>query len=203
VAVVEVAAAGGLGLAASGDHDAPASTRGTGELVVAARDSGAGLVLIAAGGSGVTDGGLGAIEAIEEAEGIGATRLRVLCDVRTREVSMTEAAGGLPGGLRAAFDAELVTGAGQVLDAIDFDARMRAARAVVTGEGRLGEQSLAGRLVAEVATRARQAGVPCHAVVGRRELDDFGARMLDLQQIIEARTSSELEAAGRRLAEVL
>ena len=51
---------------------------------------------------------------------------------------------------------------------------MRAARAVVTGEGKLDEQTLEGKLVSEIATRARQAGVPCYAIVGTRELDPFG-----------------------------
>jgi glycerate kinase len=120
-----------------------------------------------------------------------------------RGVPMTGAAGGLSGGLWAAFGAELVPGAAFVLDALDFDPRMRAARAVVTGEGRIDQQSLAGKLVSEIATRARQAGVPCYAVVGRRELDAFGARVLDLQAILEARTLPELEAAGRQLAEIV
>ena len=120
-----------------------------------------------------------------------------------RGVTMSGAAGGLAGGLWGAFGAELVPGASFVLDAIGFDGRMRAARAVVTGEGRLDQQSLAGKLVSEVATRARQGGVPCHAVVGSRELDAFGARVLDLQAVIEASTLEELKAAGRRLAELV
>jgi glycerate 2-kinase len=118
-------------------------------------------------------------------------------------VPMTGAAGGLSGGLWATFGAELVPGAAFVLDAVDFDLRMRRARAVVTGEGKLDQQSLAGKLVSEVATRARQSGVPCYAVVGRRELDAFGARVLDLQMVIEAGTVGRLRAAGRKLAEVL
>ena len=73
-----------------------------------------------------------------------------------------------------------------MLDAVEFDRRMRAARAVVTGEGKLDEQSLAGKLVSEIATRARQSGVPCYAIVGTRELDSFGARVLDLQVVLEA-----------------
>jgi glycerate kinase len=115
-------------------------------------------------------------------------------------VPMTGAAGGLSGGLWGAFGAELVSGAAFVLDALDFDTRLRAARAVVTGEGTIDRQSLAGKLVSEIATRARQSGVPCYAVVGRRELDAFGARMLDLQVILEASTLDDLEAAGRGLA---
>lgn len=120
-----------------------------------------------------------------------------------RGVPMTGAAGGLSGGLWAEFDAELMPGAQFVLDAVDFDRRMRAARAVVTGEGKLDQQSLAGKVVSEVSTRARQAGVPCHAIVGTRELDAFGVRVLDLQAVFEAGTPRRLSAAARRLADVL
>jgi glycerate kinase len=120
-----------------------------------------------------------------------------------RGVPMTGAAGGLAGGLWATFGAELVPGAGFVLDTVGFDGRMRRARAVVTGEGKLDSQSLVGKVVSEVATRARQAGVPCHAIVGTRELDDFGARILDLQTVLEASTLEEIEDAGRRLAELI
>jgi glycerate kinase len=120
-----------------------------------------------------------------------------------RGVPMTGAAGGLSGGLWAEFGAELMPGAPFVLDAVDFDHRMRAARAVVTGEGKLDQQSLAGKVVSEVSTRARQAGVPCHAIVGTGELDSFGVRVLDLQAVFEASTPPQIIAAGRRLAGVL
>jgi glycerate 2-kinase len=120
-----------------------------------------------------------------------------------RGLPMTGAAGGLSGALWAQFGAELVPGAAFVLELLDFDHRMRAARAVVTGEGRLDQQSLAGKAVSEVATRARQAGVPCYAIVGERELDAFGARILDLQAVLEAGTPRQLTAAGRRLAELM
>ena len=64
-------------------------------------------------------------------------------------------------------------------------------------------ESLAGKVVSEVSTRARQAGVPCHAIVGTRELDSFGVRVLDLQAVFEASTPRQISAAARRLAEVL
>jgi glycerate kinase len=116
---------------------------------------------------------------------------------------MTGAAGGLSGGLWGAFGAELVPGAAWVLDRLDFDRRMRAARAVVGGEGRLDQQSLSGKALSEVATRSRQAGVPCHAIVGQRALDSFGARILDLQAVLEAGTLRRIETAARRLAAVI
>src|SRR4051794_7627944 len=83
-ALVEMAAASGLGLVAEAERDAwAASTRGTGELIAAAVAAGAGVVLVAVGGSGTTDGGAGALKAIEEAGGLGGARIVVLCDVRT------------------------------------------------------------------------------------------------------------------------
>lgn len=119
-----------------------------------------------------------------------------------RGIPMTGAAGGLSGGLWAAFGAELQAGAPFVLETLGFDQRLRQARAVVTGEGKLDEQSLAGKAISEVATRARQSGVPCHAVVGSRALDSFGARVLDLQAVLEASSLKQLQTAGRRLAAI-
>jgi glycerate kinase len=242
VAIVETAAASGLHLVSERDRDPfAASTRGTGELIIAAVQAGARVIYLGVGGSATTDGGAGAIKAIRAAGGLDGARLVVLCDVRTgfedaarvfgpqkgaspddvrrltarlgalarrlerdpRGVPMTGAAGGLSGGLWAAFGAELVAGAPFILDAIEFDRRMRAARAVITGEGKLDQQSLAGKAVSEVATRARQSGVPCYAVVGRREMDSFGMRVLDLQVVEEAGTLEEMEKAGERLAEVV
>jgi glycerate 2-kinase len=117
-----------------------------------------------------------------------------------RGVPFTGAAGGLSGGLWAALGAELVPGAAFVLDAVGFDARLSSARAVVAGEGRLDQQSLAGKALSEIATRARQTGVPSHAIVGSNGLDAFGLRILDLQAVLEAGTPRDLEAAGRRLS---
>ena len=80
-AVVEVAAASGLGLVDEQERDAErASSAGTGELITAAAGAGAGRILVAAGGSATTDGGRGAIDAIEAAGGLGDTHLEVLCD---------------------------------------------------------------------------------------------------------------------------
>lgn len=236
-AVVEMAQASGLGLVEEADRDAwAASTRGTGELIGAAVAAGAERVIVTVGGSATTDGGAGALEALDEA-GIEGVELDVLCDVRVpfeaapsmfgpqkgagpelvkrlerrldelaqklprdpRGEPMTGAAGGLSGGLWAGRGARLVPGAPYVLDAIGFDEQMRAAAFVVTGEGALDEQTLQGKIVGEVATRCRQGGVTCHAIVGRNKLDPFGERIIDLASVTEATTLEELEAAGRAL----
>ncbi len=88
-----------------------------------------------------------------------------------------------------------------MLDRLGYDALMRASAFVVTGEGRLDRQTLQGKIVGEVATRARQAGVRCNAIVGSRALSPFEARIIDLETVTEATTVRELEAAGRELAQ--
>ncbi|MFL5828132.1 MAG: glycerate kinase [Thermoleophilaceae bacterium] len=235
--VVEMAEASGLGLVEETERDAfAASTRGTGELIVAAAEAGARTVLVTVGGSATTDGGAGALAALDEA-GVK-PKLEVLCDVRTpfelaprvfapqkgadgdtvkrlelrlarlardaprdpRGVPMTGAAGGLSGGLWAYRGAKLLPGAPYVLDAVGFDSAMRESRFVVTGEGRLDEQTLEGKAVGEVATRCRQGGVGCHAVVGEDALDGFLERVIDLASVREAATLAQIEAAGRSLA---
>jgi glycerate 2-kinase len=80
-AVVEMAQASGLALVAESERDAwGASTRGTGELIVAAARAGAERVLVGVGGSATTDGGAGAVAALREA-GVR-PELVVMCDVR-------------------------------------------------------------------------------------------------------------------------
>jgi glycerate 2-kinase len=91
-----------------------------------------------------------------------------------------------------------------VLEALDIDPRLRAARAVIVGTGRLDGRALRGAVEGEVAVRARQAGVPCHMVTGTRALDLFATRILDLQRIVEAADVAAIEAqTGSALAPVL
>jgi glycerate kinase len=80
---------------------------------------------------------------------------------------------------------------------------MRRSRAVVVAADRLEEQMLAGSVTFEIATRARQAGVPAYAVTAENRLDRFDARILDLQVILQARDARALAAAGRKLAQVV
>jgi glycerate kinase len=82
IALVEAAEASGLSRIAAGERDAfAASSRGTGELIVAACEAGASHVLVAVGGTATTDGGAGALAALDEAR--VEPELTVICDVRT------------------------------------------------------------------------------------------------------------------------
>jgi glycerate kinase len=113
-------------------------------------------------------------------------------------------AGGLPAPDLCALAPGAPAGATLAeLAGVDLDVRMRRARAVILGERLLEEPTLAGSVTFEIATRARQSGIPCYAVTAENRLNGFDARMLDLQLILTARSAAQLTAAGRRLASVL
>lgn len=84
LAIVELAQASGLNVPHEGPRDpVTASTYGTGQLIAAAVRYGANEILVAAGGSATTDGGSGAVQAIQDAGGLGDARITVLSDVET------------------------------------------------------------------------------------------------------------------------
>jgi glycerate 2-kinase len=91
-AVIEMARASGLELAggAEGNDPVAASTAGTGELIVAALDSGATRVIVGVGGSASTDGGLAALRELYPLGRLKGVELIVACDVRTGFIDAAE-----------------------------------------------------------------------------------------------------------------
>lgn len=87
-AVIEMAQASGLLLAGGAEGNDPlrASTLGTGELIVAAMEAGARRIVVGVGGSATTDGGLGALRAIQSKGRLAGVELIVAHDVSTRFV---------------------------------------------------------------------------------------------------------------------
>jgi glycerate kinase len=234
--VVELASAAGIGLAAPAALTA--TTRGVGELLRAALDTGARRLVLGIGGSATTDGGAGMLQAVgvrlldadgsDLAPGGGAlatldridatgvdprlaeVELVVATDVtnpltgprgaaavfgpqkgatpddvvtldaalvryaailrRDLDVDVADSPGaGGAGGTAAgalALGARLVSGAGLVCDLVGLSGAIAGAALVITGEGGLDEQTLSGKAPAEVAARARAAGVPCLALAG-------------------------------------
>ena len=83
-AVVEMATASGLLLAggADGNDALSATTAGTGELIVEAAQAGARRIIVGVGGSATTDGGWGALRAMEPLARLRGVEIEVACDVR-------------------------------------------------------------------------------------------------------------------------
>ena len=75
-------------------------------------------------------------------------------------------AGGCGYGLAGFCGASVLGGAALVCDTVGLDGALRGADLVLTGEGRLDASTAAGKAPAEVAARARRAGIPCIALAG-------------------------------------
>ncbi len=86
LAIIEVAQACGLHLSGRNPDDSlRASTVGVGELVIAAAECGAKKIIVATGGSATTDGGQGAIDALQgHEEALAGITIEVLSDVTVK-----------------------------------------------------------------------------------------------------------------------
>ena len=82
------------------------------------------------------------------------------------DVAGAGAAGGLAGGLWAAMNATLHPGFDVIADHVGLDGHLATADLVLTGEGRIDDQTSQGKTVAGVVDRARRAGVPVWAFAG-------------------------------------
>ncbi|HEX4563697.1 MAG TPA: hypothetical protein VH115_04510 [Solirubrobacteraceae bacterium] len=135
-------------------------------------------------------------------------RALLVSGAHSARIGAEAAAAALACGLRAGGapepDVALLDGDGaEQLAALGFDERLRAARGVIIAVAALDPHTIARGVAFEVATRARQTGVPAYAVARESRLSSFDARLLDLQLVLQARSARALSAAGRRLAQVV
>jgi hypothetical protein len=100
----------------------------------------------------------------------------------------------LPGGMQAGPELQ------ELLEREHFAQRLPAARALLIAAARLDGETLQNTPAFELATRARQGGVPSYAVTAEDGLDSFQERILDLQLVLQAGAPRSLLAAGRTLA---
>ncbi|WP_426551626.1 glycerate kinase [Bacillus pumilus] len=246
-AVIEMAAASGLHLVPQEKRNPLLTTsRGTGELMLAALDQGAKHVIIGLGGSATNDGGVGMMQGLgaafldqagQELSPGGGTlhqlasidlsgldprlqsvRLEAACDVDNPltgergasaifgpqkganeemvqvldknlayfahiaekqfnvSVSFKDAAGaGAAGGLGASLlgflHADLQRGIDIVLKAVQFDDVIKEADLVITGEGRIDQQTIYGKTPIGVAKAAKQYHLPVIAIAGSLSKD--------------------------------
>ncbi len=91
------------------------------------------------------------------------------------------AAGGVGFALLTVLGAQRRSGVDVVLELVGLDAALAGADLLVTGEGALDEQTLAGKAVAGVARRAQAHGIPAVAVCGKRALGDEGLAALGVR----------------------
>jgi glycerate 2-kinase len=93
------------------------------------------------------------------------------------------AAGGVGFAALAVLGAQQRSGIDMILDLVGFDAALDGADLVVTGEGSLDTQSLAGKAPVGVARAAAARGIPVVAVAGRSTLTSEQARAAGITAI--------------------
>ena len=195
-ALIEAAQACGLTLAGGRERNDPlrATSRGVGELVIAAVAEGAHRIVVCVGGVASTDGGVGAVEVLPTPLPVP---LEVACDVEARFLEAADvfapqkgatpeqvrilrerlaqldvpdlpgagAAGGLAGGF-AAIGGQLLPGFDFVADRLGLDQRLAEADLVVTGEGLVDATSFTGKVVGRVLERAGTAEIEALVIAG-------------------------------------
>ena len=122
--------------------------------------------------------------------------------VDPRDVPGAGAAGGLGFGLMAFLSGHLVSGFDMVATQVGLEARVAAADLVITGEGRLDEQSLQGKGPVGVARLARRLGKKIVGVAG--SVDDSAALRAQFDLLIAIKPAAmPLDEAMRRTGELI
>ena len=136
-------------------------------------------------------------------------RLEHLADLARRDLGVDPrdmpgagAAGGLGFGLMAFLGGRLVSGFDMVATQVGLEARVAAADLVITGEGRLDEQSLQGKGPVGVARLARRLGKKIIGVAG--SVDDSSALRAQFDLLIAIKPAAmPLDEAMRRTGELI
>ena len=100
------------------------------------------------------------------------------------DIPGTGAAGGIAAGLLPFFDVEMKNGIELIIAASNVEEHFPNADLVVTGEGKIDNQSGSGKVVGHIATLAKKYGLDCIAFCGSAELDEIAIRSLGVKKII-------------------
>ncbi len=105
------------------------------------------------------------------------------------------AAGGLGAGAKVFLNASLISGVDYLLNALCVEEEIKHADLIITGEGKMDQQTLSGKVVMGVARLAANYQKPVIALVGKNDLSNEEITSIGLSQIIslvdEKTTSAE------------
>jgi glycerate kinase len=118
------------------------------------------------------------------------------------------AAGGIAAGLLPYFKVHIRKGIDMIVAASGLEKELSAASLLITGEGKLDDQSLQGKVVGKLAEMARRAGKKCVVVCGINQLSDSEIREAGIQKVIAlkdlAKSEKEsMEQAGKLAEEAV
>ncbi|MEQ8702637.1 MAG: glycerate kinase [Phaeodactylibacter sp.] len=133
-----------------------------------------------------------------------APKMEALAGKAVAAIPGSGAAGGMGAGCLTYLGATLRPGIETIMDVAGFGAALDQADLVITGEGRLDEQTLRGKLISGITTRARQKGVPVVALCGALQAAPGAIRSIGLQAAFSIQNRPvSLETALKETAERL
>ncbi|HZI24966.1 MAG TPA: glycerate kinase, partial [Chryseolinea sp.] len=94
------------------------------------------------------------------------------------------AGGGLGGGAKIFFDIQFESGIEFIMAFIGLDTLVRQSDLIVTGEGKMDEQTLSGKVVKGVADLARKYGKPLIVIAGKNELSPEKTSALGIHKAV-------------------
>ena len=101
------------------------------------------------------------------------------------------AAGAMGAGAVAFMNAELKPGIEYIMDMVGFDEQLKDADCVFTGEGSFDMQSLSGKAVSGVASRAARKGVPVIVIAGRNKSGTHKLSSIGITAVYETARSGD------------
>ena len=104
-------------------------------------------------------------------------------DVDVQDIPGAGAAGGVGGGAVVFMDAILISGIDLIKELANFDKAIHGADWIVTGEGKLDAQTLAGKTIAGVLSAAKRQRIPVAALCGAVEMTPSQQEEIGLQYV--------------------
>jgi glycerate 2-kinase len=106
------------------------------------------------------------------------------------------AGGGLGGGAKIFFDINFQSGIQFIMQFIHLEEMIKESDVVITGEGKMDEQTLSGKVVKGVAELAKKHQKPLFVMVGKNELDQEKTSLLGVKKVatLMDNDTSEMEA---------
>ncbi|WP_343487171.1 glycerate kinase [Allomuricauda sp. d1] len=125
-------------------------------------------------------------------------------EIDIQQIPGAGAAGGLGGGAVAFLNAELVSGIDLIKEIADFDAKIKGADWVITGEGKLDSQTLSGKTIGGILASAKKENIPVAALCGLVELSQSEAKEIGLAYVVSVSEGMpNLQEAMKRAEENL
>ncbi len=110
-----------------------------------------------------------------------------------RNLSGAGAAGGLGYGLASFFNAKLQKGAEIVLEYAGYEDKLKNADLVITGEGRIDNQTAFGKLPQIVSSKAKESNVKCIAIAGSSTADEESLKAMGISKVYQLTDYAPLE----------